>query len=219
MNYGSPKTIGIAGVLIFIAIAINFLAYLHLGYAFGGDQGLNSLNPNAFLDSFFVWQPNNYSGLITPVSDPLNIILYATSAFYIFGLKYGYIISTSIYYWLGAFGMFLLIYNLEIKEKRFAFYGGIISAILISFEFSSHLKTLTSPIIFLPYAVLSLLLLIRAFNAPDARIGKKRRLLYFSLLALSVGFLITTGGLWSNTPKFHIPCANFCPCCFAPEQK
>ena len=194
MNYGSPKTIGIAGVLIFIAIAINFLAYLHLGYAFGGDQGLNSLNPNAFLDSFFVWQPNNYSGLITPVSDPLNIILYATSAFYIFGLKYGYIISTSIYYWLGAFGMFLLIYNLEIKEKRFAFYGGIISAILISFEFSSHLKTLTSPIIFLPYAVLSLLLLIRAFNAPDARIGKNRRLLYFSLLALSVGFLITTGG-------------------------
>ena len=194
MDYGSPKAIAIAGVLIFIAIVINFSAYLHLGYAFGGDQGLNSPNLNAFLSSFFIWQPNNYSGLITPVSEPLSIILYATSVFYIFGLKSGYIISTSIYYWLGAFGMFLLIYNLDIREKRFAFYGGIISAIFLSFEFSSHLKTLTSPIIFLPYVVLSLLLLIRALNVPDTTIAKKRRLLYFSLLSLSAGFLIATGG-------------------------
>ena len=194
MDYGSQRAIAIAGILIFVAMAINFAAYLHLGYAFGGDQNLNSPSLNTFLNSFFIWQPNNYSGMITPISTPLGIILYVTSTFYIFGLKYGYIISTSVYYWIGAFGIFLLIYNLRIRERRFAFYAGIISAILMSFEFSSHLKTLTSSIIFLPYVALSLLLLIREFNSPESQKHPKRRLLYLSLLAISTGFLITTGG-------------------------
>ena len=202
MKYESWNMKAIVGIFLIVAIVSNFSLYLHFGYAFGGDQNLNKPNPLSFFDSLFIWQPNNYSGSMAPTTGPLGFILSLLDLPYILGLKYGYILSTSLYYWIGAFGIFLLVSEFKAKRSKDAFYGGIIAAIIVSFAFFSHLKILSSPIIFLPYIVVFMLLLLRQFDMETSKLHNKNKLtLYSACLGISIGLMIYSdyGDIIQNT--------------------
>lgn len=179
----------VAGIIL-VAIILNFALYLHFGYAFGGDQELVIPNLNSLYNSFFSWTFYNYTGLVTPTSSILDLLFGFDIAIYkLFGLQWGYIIFTSIYYWIGAFGIFLLVYELTKNlDNSSAYLAGISGAIIAIFEFDSHLKTLTSGIIFLPYVVLFTYFIIRNLES------KKSNSINLLGLIVSISFLLASGG-------------------------
>ncbi len=202
MEYESWNMKAIVGIFLIVAIILNFSLYLHFGYAFHGDQILNKPNLLSFFDSLFTWQLNNYSGLMTPTTGPLGFILGLLDLSYILGLKYGYILSTSLYYWIGAFGIFLLVSEFKTKNGKNAFYGGLIAAIIASFAFFSYLKIISAPIIFLPYVVIFMLLLLRQFNMETGKLPNKNKLaLYSACLSVFIGLMIyiDIGDIVQNT--------------------
>ena len=202
MEYESWNMKAIVGIFLIVAIILNFSLYLHFGYAFGGDQSLNKPSLLGVFDSLFIWQPNNYSGLMTSTTGPLGFILGLLNLPYILGLKYGYILSTSLYYWIGAFGIFLLVSEFKTKSSKNAFYGGLIAAIIASFVFFSHLKTFSAPIIFLPYVVIFMLLFVRQFDMETSKLHNKNKLtLYSACLSVFIGLMIYTdfGDIIQNT--------------------
>ncbi|MEM3715458.1 MAG: hypothetical protein QXF82_10975 [Nitrososphaeria archaeon] len=195
MKYSSNRTKALFGIILLILIILNFSLYLHLGYAFGGDQGLNNPSLPGLFNSLFIWLPNNYSGLVTPTTGILGLILSVLSLPYIIGIRFGYILSTSLYYWIGSFGMFLLVSEFKIKSSKNAFYGGIIASVIVSFAFFSHLKALSSPMIFLPYVVLFILLLLRQLNGKaETMYAYRKQAAYTSFLGIFIGLMIYTGG-------------------------
>ena len=184
------KNLILIGICLFILILINFALYLHFGYAFGGDQALYVPTAKGFYGSFFAWSTDNYSGLITSTGSVLGYFFSFDILFYgLFGIILGYIICTSIYYWIGAFGIFVLVYELtRTLNNKTAYLGGFAAAIITTFEFSSHLKTLTIGIIFIPYVVLFTYFILKNFET-----GKDNKLNLFGL-TIAVAFLLTTGG-------------------------
>ena len=179
----------VAGIIL-VAIILNFALYLHFGYAFGGDQELVIPNLNSLYNSFFSWTFYNYTGLVAPTGSILGLLFGFDIAIYkLFGLQWGYIIFTSIYYWIGAFGIFLLVYELTKNlDNSSAYIAGISAAIIAIFEFDSHLKTLTSGIIFLPYVVLFTYFIIRNLES------EKSNSINLLGLIVSISFLLASGG-------------------------
>ena len=180
----------VAAGIILVAIILNFALYLHFGYAFGGDQNLSIPTLSSLYDSFFAWSPYNYTGLTTQTGTLLglffgfNIIIYK-----LFGVIWGYIIFTSMYYWLGAFGIFLLVYEItKSLEGKAPYIGGFFAAVIAIFKFDSNLKALSISIIFIPYVILFSYFILKNFES-----GKSNS---FNLLGLtiSVSFLLATGG-------------------------
>ena len=131
----------VAGIIL-VAIILNFTLYLHFGYAFGGDQNLTVPTLSSLYNPFFSWTFYNYTGLVTPTDSILGLLFGFDIAIYgLFGLQWGYIIFTSIYYWIGALGIFLLVYELTKNLDRSAAYIASISATIIAiFEFDSLLS-------------------------------------------------------------------------------
>ena len=179
----------VAGIIL-VAIILNFALYLHFGYAFGGDQDLTVPTLSSLYNSFFSWAFYNYTGLVTPTSSILGLLFGFSIAIYgLFGLQWGYIIFTSIYYLIGALGIFLLVYELTKNLDRSAAYIASISATIIAiFEFDSHLKTLTSVMIFLPYVVLFTYFIIKNFES------KNNNSINLLGLIVSISFLLASGG-------------------------
>ena len=179
----------VAGIIL-VAIVLNFALYLHFGYAFGGDQDLTVPTLSSLYNSFFSWTFYNYTGLVTPTGSILDLLFGFDIAIYkLFGLQWGYIIFTSIYYWIGAFGIFLLVYELTKNlNNSSAYIAGISAAIIAIFEFDSHLKTLTSSIIFLPYIVLFTYFIIKNLES------KKSNSINLLGLIVSISFLLASGG-------------------------
>ena len=180
----------VAAGIILVAIILNFALYLHFGYAFGGDQNLSIPTLSSLYDSFFAWSPYNYTGLTTQTGTLLglffgfNIIIYK-----LFGVIWGYIIFTSMYYWLGAFGIFLLVYEItKSLEGKAPYIGGFFAAVIAIFKFDSNLKALSISIIFIPYVILFSYFILKNFES-----GKSNS---FNLLGLtiSVSFLLAMGG-------------------------
>ena len=179
----------VAGIIL-VAIILNFALYLHFGYAFGGDQNLDVPTLSSFYNSFFLWTSYNYTGLVTPTGSILGLLFEFDIAIYkLFGLQWGYIIFTSIYYWIGAFGIFLLVYELTKNlDNNSAYIAGLSATIIAIFEFDSHLKTFTPVMIFLPYGVLFTYFIIKNFES------KSSNSINFLGLVMSISFLLASGG-------------------------
>ena len=70
-------------ILIAIIILIAFditttLLYARSSFLFGGDDGLPTSTLNGIHDSLFIWQTNNYSGLINAYSGSAIGLIYSS---------------------------------------------------------------------------------------------------------------------------------------------
>ena len=181
----------IVGAILLIAIILNFALYLRFGYAFGGDQSLSIPTLSSLYDSFFELSPYNYTGLMTSTGTLLGLFLgfNIIIIYKLFGVIWGYIIFISIYYWLGAFGIFLLVYEItKSLEGKAPYIGGFFAAVIAIFKFDSNLKALSVGIIFIPYVILFSYFILKNFESGESN--------SFNLLGLtvSVSFLLATGG-------------------------
>jgi hypothetical protein len=185
------KTFVIIGIILLLSIVLNFALYTQLGYAFGGDQNLVVPNLSSLYNSLFVWSFYNYTGLIAQTGSILSLLFgFSIIIIYrLFGIIWGYIIFTSIYYWIFGFGIFLLVYRLtKDLDHNSAYIAGLFAAIIAIFEFDSHLKTLTAGIIFLPYVVLFTYFIIKNFES------ESNNSINLIGLVISISFLLASGG-------------------------
>ncbi len=175
--------------IILVAIILNFALYLHFGYAFGGDQNLVIFTLNSAYNSFFAWSPYNYTGLVVPAGSILSLLLNINIIIYkLFGTIFGYIIFTSTYYFIGAFGIFLLVHEItKSLNYKASYIGGIFAAAIAIFEFDSNLKTLTVSMIFFPYVILFTYFIFKNFE-----LGNSNRINLFGLI-ISISFLLASG--------------------------
>ena len=113
----------------------------------------------------------------------MNIISYK-----LFGTIFGYIIFTSTYYFIGAFGIFLLVHEItKSLNYKASYIGGIFAAAIAIFEFDSNLKTLTVSMIFFPYVILFTYFIFKNFE-----LGNSNRINLFGLI-ISISFLLASG--------------------------
>ena len=180
------KALALIAISLFVMIFINYILYTHSTYIFGGDQTLFVPTYTNLLGSFFIWEPYNYTGLITTPSSILNVLFYLIDLlFYSRGILFGYLLSNTFYFWIGAFGMFLLVFYLAKDfDKKLAYLGGIISSIMFVINFDSYVNNFSMPLIFIPYFVLFVFLSIKKIEK-----GENSSILFAGLvLALSSFF-------------------------------
>ena len=180
------KALALIAISLFVMIFINYMLYTHSTYIFGGDQPLFVPTYTNLLGSFFIWEPYNYTGLTTTPSSILNVLLYLIDLlFYSRGILFGYLLSNTFYFWVGAFGMFLLVFYLAKDfDKKLAYLGGIISSIMFVINFDSYVNNFSMPLIFIPYFVLFVFLSIKKIEK-----GENSSILFAGLvLALSSFF-------------------------------
>jgi hypothetical protein len=104
------------------------------------------------------------------------------------GITIGYIFSNTIYFWIGAFGMFLLVFYLTKDfDKKIAYFGGIISSIIFVINFDSYLKSFGMPLIFIPYFVLFAFLSFKKIEKGEPSI------ILFVGLVLALSAVFATG--------------------------
>ncbi len=178
--------------IAFAALVMSYALYTEMRYPFGGDQGLNVLTMRTIYTSFFIWQPNNYSGLINILgSIPSDIFNIIALPIYKASIIWGFILEMVVLSYIGLIGMFYLVYELTEKcRKRTRYVGAIAASILFSFHFISHLNTLSVPVVvFLPLVVL---FTKRLFY--DKHTAKNAAMPNLFGLILSVSFFIAMGG-------------------------
>ena len=144
-------------LITFILVSTIFAFYIHIQDVFGGDNGFGFPTLNAVYQSIYVWQQYNYSGLPSILgSIPVNIFYVILSCAYLFGIKFGFVISYATYFSIGLAGMFSLIYELtgDYPKTTRILAASTSSVIFLSDKFIQY-NTLSSPIsIFLPLVML-----------------------------------------------------------------
>ena len=183
------KSYLLIAVCLFAMVFVNYILYTHSTYIFGGDQPLFIPTYTNLYGSFFIWEPYNYSGLITTPTSIFAILLYLIDMLvYSGGITIGYIFSNTIYFWIGAFGMFLLVFYLTKDfDKKIAYFGGIISSIIFVINFDSYLKSFGMPLIFIPYFVLFAFLSFKKIEKGEPSI------ILFVGLVLALSAVFATG--------------------------
>ena len=197
IRHSFDKSVIVVAVALFFLIFANFSLYLHSGYAFGGDQSLSVPSINAIKSSFFIWNAQNYAGIVTPLGSLLSYVFsFNVLVYSLFGLKLGWIISTSIIFWLGALGLFILVQTLTKRfGKNLSYFGGILAALVVTLEISSNFKVLSVVGIFIPYAILFLYLITK-----DLETGSCNKINIFGAI-LSVSFMLSQGGYGYAIPN------------------
>ena len=197
IRYNFDKSVIAVAVALFFLIFANFSLYLHSGYAFGGDEFLSVPSINAIKSSFFVWNTQNYAGIETPLGSILSYVFSFNILVYgLFGLRLGWIISSSIVYWVGAFGLFILVQTLTKRfGKNLSYFGGILAALIVAIEILSNLKVLSFVGIFIPYTILFLYLVTK-----DLETGACNKINIFGAI-LSVSFMLSQGGYGYAIPN------------------
>ena len=175
-------------------LGITYSLYIHFKYQISGDQDL--LTAADFLKqlyfAFFVWLPPNYSGIINILgSIPGILLLLLSLVLYKFSTLFGYILSYTLFSFIGLTGMFYLIYDLTSAYQHIIRYSSaIVASIMFSFPFFSHVNAISVPIAtFLPWVFLFIKRLFYDSNGKDAH--SKLNLVG---LVLSASFLLSVGG-------------------------
>ena len=164
-------------------------------YQFGGDLGLG-VPFTSIYNVFTIWNPYNYSGLISSGLNSSIILLYdfvilLFSGSSIVGIKYSSIINLVVFKVFGAIGMFLLVYYLSRTENiKIKVFSASVSAIIFIAIFGSFGASFTS-ILFMPLAVLFFYLFERSV------INNKQNYVFLAASILSLSFTFAISGTGS----------------------
>ena len=180
-------------ILIAIIILIAFdiittLLYARSSFLFGGDDGLPISMLNGIHDAFFIWQTNNYSGLINAYSGSAIGLIYS-SLFLIlqplglYAIKYASVINDLIIRSAGSVGMFFFVYYLIGERDKISIFSSFVSSILFTGELV-YFGIGNFSVFFMPIALLSFLFFIRFFD----KIADRLMFLGTTVIALAFEF-------------------------------
>ncbi|MCW6161553.1 MAG: hypothetical protein LVQ97_05195 [Candidatus Micrarchaeales archaeon] len=177
------EKIELIAIYLIIFALVCLAQYLYLGFKY--QVNLPKLSFNYVIYSrFFVWQPNDYSGVLTYTDSIIGMIfdLPIVIVNLLFGLRAGIFVGDIAIRFFAATGSFTLIYYLTSSTKlsnkiRVAF--GLVPSILLVFNFVFQYIT---EVAFLPWTLLFIMLALS--NIQD---GKKIGLYtFFSILFISL---------------------------------
>ena len=181
-------------ILIAIIILIAFdiittLLYARSSFLFGGDNGFPTISMlNGIHNAFFIWQTNNYSGLINAYSSSAIGIIYS-SLFLIlqplglYAAKYAPVINDLIIRSAGSLGMFFFVYYLIGERNKISIFSSFVSSILFTGELV-YFGIGNFSVFFMPIALLSFLFFIRFFD----KIADRLMFLGTTVIALAFEF-------------------------------
>ena len=170
------------------------------------DSGLiNYITLYQLFHSFFIWNPLNYTGLITGLGQALNIILSTVD--YAFVKALGFIIGTELYFGLiiaiGGVGTFMFVYSvLEKYSEWIKIFSGMFAFVIFSFIISQPGGPgWNTGGIFLPFTVFFAYELFKNINH-----GAKKRNIYplFFFLTVFLSLLLSNSGLLLQNTFFLI---------------
>ncbi len=184
-----------ACIIISLMVLINTLIYASIYHPLQGDQSLSLFGLSYLYNSLFIWQPLNYSGIITAFSGSIGLLIgiVFTPIQLILSMKAFEVFDTWLFLTIGGIGIFLLVLELSKKfNKKFAFFGAYVSAIFFTITFTEPFGGQLDAAVFLPWVFL---LLYRVILSPDPISFKNRQtLLTFSLLTLAITITLSIGG-------------------------
>ena len=180
-------------ILIAIIILIAFdiittLLYTRSSFLFGGDNDLPISMLNGIHGAFFIWQTNNYSGLINAYSSSAIGIIYS-SLFLIlqplglYAIKYASVINDLIIRLAGSLGMFFFVYYLIGERNKISIFSSFVSSILFTGELV-YFGIGNFSVFFMPIVLLSFLFFIRFFD----KIADRLMFLGTTVIALAFEF-------------------------------
>ena len=155
-------------IIIFLLLItlVNAVLYTHLKYTFYGDSALPLVNNN-IVANFFVWQSNNYSGLISELSASVSIAIWY-ALFNIINALAGYKIGLTILFWIPyaifAVGIFYFVIEcMRGYNDRLRYFSGFLAVIISTMQIESYLGQMYL-ILFWPWILLFSLKLFRRFQ-------------------------------------------------------
>ena len=150
----------VIAVLVLTAFSIgSSLLYMRNSYPFGGDLSFYYNGLKSLYSSFFIWIPNNYSGLIGQAySDPIslffNLLYIPFLPFGIAAVKYTAIMQDVLLRIFGSVGMFFFVCIISpVTDSRIKTYSGFLAAMVFVGVFADY-GTVFAGILFVPIALL-----------------------------------------------------------------
>ena len=184
----------VIAVLVLTAFSIgSSLLYMRNSYPFGGDLSFYYNGLKSLYSSFFIWIPNNYSGLIgqaysNPISLFFNLLYIPFLPFGIAAVKYTAIMQDVLLRIFGSVGMFFFVCIISpVTDSRIKTYSGFLAAMVFVGVFADY-GTVFAGILFVPIA----LLLFYLFEKSVA--DRKPDFLLFILSVIALSFNLSIIG-------------------------
>ncbi len=150
----------LALVFLVAFTVISSLLYIRFSYPFGGDLSFTKNTLGNLYDTFFIWQTNNYSGLISQglsnsISVFYSVLFVVFISLGINGIKYSTALDFVILRLSGSLGMFFFVYYIScIRDIRIKIFSATFSAMIFIAPLGDFGGIYTAWV-FLPIAVLS----------------------------------------------------------------
>ncbi len=182
-------------LIIILFNSATILLYTRFAYNFGADGGFPQSISNEIGSSLYIFQKNNYSGLINPYSSSSIYLLFQSlslvfAPFGLEGLKYGGIFSILFVSIIGSLSMFFLIYellnNFDGYKAKVLF--SIIGGMLFTSSFN-YFSSVNISVYFLPTAILFFYMVIK--TAANNKLSYTYLSLSIISLSLCLSFLGT----------------------------